>query len=355
MSFKTTLNYVKMILILSHEHLDEPTNCIIDWLLYHNANFKRLNGSDFSFASNLKIDLVENTIRDNNGQILSPSDISVVWYRRWVAPLEKKTYFENFLKKGFTNDETLLIETYNKYLQQESTIYTNGIFSIFKDKFWIPKPSKARGNINKLDVLLRAKDTGLKIPNTIVTSSKEDVIEFLESNGSIITKPIYEANTFRYKEIEKPLLTAEVTNEDIKEFPETFFPSLFQNNIKKEFEIRTFIHRNKIYSMAMFSQNDKQTSVDFRNYNIEKPNRYVPFILPSEIETKLLNLLEDLELNTGSIDLIYDGSNYIFLEINPVGQFGMVSLNCNYHLEKMIAEDLIDLEQLKKESFNLIK
>lgn len=336
-----------MILILSHEHLDEPTNYIIDWLLYHNANFIRLNGSDFSFTSNLKIDLIDNTVRDNNGRVISAADINVVWYRRWVAPSEKKTYFGSFLENGFTDDETLLIETYNKYLQQESTIYTNGIFSIFKDKLWIPKPNKARGNINKLDVLLRAKDVGLKIPNTIVTSCKKDVIDFLAANGSIITKPIYEANTFRYKEIEKPLLTAEVNDEDIQEFPDTFFPSLFQNNIKKEFEIRTFIHRNKIYSMAMFSQNDAQTSVDFRNYNIEKPNRYVPFDLPDEVENKLLILLEDLELNTGSIDLIYDGEDYIFLEINPVGQFGMVSVNCNYHLGKMIAEDLIDIQQLK--------
>ena len=45
-----------------------------------------------------------------------------------------------------------------------------------------------------------------------------------------------------------------------------------------------------------------------------------------------------LNLNSGSLDLIRaaDGK-YVFLEINPVGQFGMVSYPCNYNIEKEIA------------------
>ena len=95
--------------------------------------------------------------------------------------------------------------------------------------------------------------------------------------------------------------------------------------------------------MAIFSQNDKQTKVDFRNYNDNKPNRYVPYVLPKNIELKITQLMQKLDLNTGSVDLIknHDG-NYVFLEINPVGQFGMVSEPCNYYLEKIIAEYLIN-------------
>jgi hypothetical protein len=40
--------------------------------------------------------------------------------------------------------------------------------------------------------------------------------------------------------------------------------------------------------------------------------------------------------------LIYaKDSNYYFLEVNPEGQLGMVSLPCNYYLEKKIAKELI--------------
>ena len=335
-----------MILILSHEHLDEPTNSIIDWLSFYNADFIRLNGEDFSITNSLKIDINNKEITNNKGQKLSENEVNVIWYRRWATPEMDKVSFQKYTDLNYTDDEVLLIEKYQKHLLRESTTYNNGIFSIFKDKFWIPKPHKARGHINKLDVLIRAKDFGLLIPNTIITSSKRDVIEFLDTNNSIITKPIYEANTLTYKDVEAPFLTKEVTIKHIEDFPDIFFPSLFQKNIVKEFEIRSFIHRKNIYSMAMFSQRDQQTNVDFRNYNTSKPNRYVPFLLPKEIEKKLFNLLEDLDLNTGSIDLILDEQgNYVFLEINPVGQFGMVSLSCNYDLEKMVAEDLIEINK----------
>lgn len=36
------------------------------------------------------------------------------------------------------------------------------------------------------------------------------------------------------------------------------------------------------------------------------------------------------------------GNNFYFLEINPVGQFGMVSGPCNYKIEKLIAKYIIE-------------
>ena len=52
-------------------------------------------------------------------------------------------------------------------------------------------------------------------------------------------------------------------------------------------------------------------------------------------------LMHDLELNTGSIDLVLgqDGK-YYFLEVNPCGQYRMTSDPCNYYLDKLIAKTL---------------
>lgn len=75
--------------------------------------------------------------------------------------------------------------------------------------------------------------------------------------------------------------------------------------IDKKYEIRTFYLKGKFYSMAIFSQNDSKTVVDFRNYNIEKPNRTVPYNLPKSITHKISQLMRNLEMNCGSIDLIY--------------------------------------------------
>jgi glutathione synthase/RimK-type ligase-like ATP-grasp enzyme len=93
--------------------------------------------------------------------------------------------------------------------------------------------------------------------------------------------------------------------------------------------------------MAIFSQSNKMTETDYRNYDLDNPNRIVPYKLNKQLENKLILLLENLELNSGSIDLIKskDGK-YYFLEVNPVGQFGQLSYNCNYNIEKIIAKSL---------------
>ena len=46
-------------------------------------------------------------------------------------------------------------------------------------------------------------------------------------------------------------------------------------------------------------------------------------------------------LNFGCIDMIYSQNNrYVFLEVNPVGQYDYVSQNCNYSIHEFIAKQL---------------
>ncbi|STD14031.1 ATP-GRASP peptide maturase, grasp-with-spasm system [Chryseobacterium carnipullorum] len=68
------------------------------------------------------------------------------------------------------------------------------------------------------------------------------------------------------------------------------------------------------------------------------PIETVPFKLPESIEKMIDTLMKRISLESGSIDLLYSTDNiFYFLEVNPVGQFDMVSFPCNYHLEKEIA------------------
>ena len=97
--------------------------------------------------------------------------------------------------------------------------------------------------------------------------------------------------------------------------------------------------------MAIFSQEDKQTVIDFRNYNDQIPNRYVPYKLPHNIEDKIDKFMHKMNLDTGSIDMIVTPDlKYIFLEVNPVGQYDMVSVPCNYYLHKKIAQTISNNE-----------
>ncbi len=89
--------------------------------------------------------------------------------------------------------------------------------------------------------------------------------------------------------------------------------------------------------MAIFSQNDSKTEVDFRKKTEDSQVRNVPYRLPEHIREKLIEVAAKLRLDTGSFDMIVDtDNNYIFLEVNPLGQFSMTSFPCNYYLERKL-------------------
>jgi hypothetical protein len=59
--------------------------------------------------------------------------------------------------------------------------------------------------------------------------------------------------------------------------------------------------------------------------------------------------MKQLNLNTGSIDMAVNTENeYVFFEVNPIGQYGMTSVPCNYNLDKKIAEYLINTDKCQE-------
>jgi glutathione synthase/RimK-type ligase-like ATP-grasp enzyme len=195
----------------------------------------------------------------------------------------------------------------------------------------------------KLNQLLKAYECGLTIPKTYITNSKEQLTNIIEEKSSYITKAMYEGIGFNINEDSYTTYTSRI---NINQFSSNIFlPSLVQKEITKKYEVRTFILGKKDYSMAIFSQGNRQTEVDYRQYDSSVPNKKAPFALPEMIKEKVLSLMDKMNLKTGSIDFIVDmDDNYYFLEINPYGQFGMVSIPNNYNLEHEFAKYLMEYE-----------
>lgn len=186
-----------------------------------------------------------------------------------------------------------------------------------------------------------AKSVGLDIPSSFIGNEKQEVQLFANSLSALITKPLKTGENVLLDNKIYTLATEKCTDNDISNLLDKFFPSYLQECLDKAYELRVFYLDGKCYTMAIFSQLDEQTKIDFRRYNSKKPNRCVPFILPENIAFLIDKFMKTIDLNTGSIDIVVtkDG-RYVFLEVNPVGQFGMVSFPCNYYLEEKVAEYL---------------
>lgn len=323
-----------MILILSMES-DVSTISVIDWLDYLCSRWKRVNGEDIDETQDelfLKIandELPFCTLLDG----IDHHQVTAVWDRRFHGLNRIRHWiYSDTSDIGFNNArlEKLLIAEVGKV-----HAYTHTFFS---DCFWLDTAGAA--TVNKLNVLDCASKVGLKIPRTVVTNKKDSLIAAF-SGCEIITKHISEAHGLFFDATLFMNYTAVVTKEFVDTLPETFFPSLFQEKIEKKYEIRAFYLMGIIYAMAIFSQSSEQTKVDFRQYDFSNSNRMVPFELPLSVQAKINDLMERLNLKHGSIDLIKSvDDEYVFLEVNPVGQFGMVSHPCNYYLEEKVAQTL---------------
>lgn len=197
--------------------------------------------------------------------------------------------------------------------------------------------------INKLEVLLLAKKIGLKIPETIITTKKQDVLNFIEQYDIIISKSISDFPTIKTDEGFIHSYTSTFQRSEIINLSESFFPTLFQELICKKFDVRIVYFNKQFFSGIILSQKDKKTKIDFRRYNLSNPNRINPIELPIYIKQKLISLMDNLNLNLGVIDMVYSiKKEFVFLEVNPIGQFGNISKLLMHNIEKRIAKYLIN-------------
>ncbi|WP_158559345.1 grasp-with-spasm system ATP-grasp peptide maturase [Deminuibacter soli] len=329
-------NAQSMILLLSRQD-DGSTALVIEWLIALRKKYIRVN-SDTNRMKFVSFDIdKEELIIEQNGVRVNLAEVNSTWYRRRGFSMENISIEDTTLSKAVFRNNSHYHKT---HMQSELKVMIEFIHAFVEGRSTKQIGNHSSVEVNKLKVLEAAKRCGLKIPQSFIVTTKADLVNIINTYNDVITKAISGQGVYFFTQTHHYYsYTEKIGLEQAAELPDTFFPSLFQTQIKKKYELRIFYLRGECYTMAIFSQGDKKTEVDFRKYNTKKPNRFVPYKLPAGIEQKLTKLMNELNLDTGSIDIIVDRNNeYYFLEVNPIGQFSMTSVPCNYYLEKKIAE-----------------
>lgn len=315
-----------MILILS-ENSDNTTFSVIKWLEHYQQEVMLITENDKILG--LSLTNGQSMIRFSDKE-LDLRKVTAYWYRRGG--------FSFSAGANYADCPPALTAVVN----QEMRLAAGLIHSRLSE---VPHLGAVHdGNINRLVVMDAAVVAGLQVPAFAVFCQREDVAAFAATHGKIVTKPIGDG----IMEEEDQAMYAHYTTlfepEDIAALPETFIPAMFAAYVPKKYELRIFYLDGSCYAMAVISQQDTKTTVDMRRYNYRKPNRNLPYKLPVVVAEKINMLMEKLQLKTGAIDMIVTPEDeFVFLEVNPVGQFGNVSSNCNYQLEQRVAAYLTRL------------
>ncbi|QHI36884.1 hypothetical protein IMCC3317_22540 [Kordia antarctica] len=326
-----------MILILGTSSYEQGTNPVLDWLIYLKADFIKLTIEDvFINFEDINVDINNQQLSYNN--ISLNESVNVVWYRHFMKP-----------QQFVSSEDSKFYSKLNKELHSEVKFFTQFMYECLKDKKWVS--SYPSIYLNKLTVLNHAEKYGIRVPSSKILNTKKHAAQFLEecTSESLIVKQFsdhsrgyYVDNDTSYFSFAKAL-----KNDDIATLATSFFPTLFQEKIDTDYEIRVFYIDGQFYASAILC--DAGYNTDDRKKIMSQSNiHHVAYELPEILKQQLTRLMNTIDLAMGAIDLIKSKSGkYYFLEVNPIGQYLYESEKCNLHIAKNIAEYLI--KQDKKE------
>ncbi len=257
-----------------------------------------------------------------DGKTYNVDDFSAIWYMKPHLPFK------------LINFEPV---EYRQFIHRQFRAMRTALWSIFRHKKWIDDPWTIQIAENKLYQLNLATQIGFTIPDTLVTSDPDRVKGFYEKhNGNIIVK-LLNATPM----VNQVLYTNRVTAEYLAQIDSVkMSPSMFQACISKEYELRITVVGDEIFPVKIYSQEDEATSLDWR----KKPKlndfdlKMEQTTLPEKVEQRIRNYMKAIGLHYGCIDMIVGkDSKYIFLEINPNGQWYFVQLRAEAKIAKAIA------------------
>lgn len=278
------------------------------------------------------------TLSDGNN-IVDTRQITSVWYRRFGDLL---------LNAGIADYE-------ERFVRSECSSLLHSLFGQIKCFSVNPRQSENQANV-KVYQLQVAKQVGLSVPLTLITNQPDEVRSFVANHlGPVLFKPIagpaVGGGPARLtKEIEQAyagqfvlppaqpvdspgqmsyaVFSKILTSEYMEQIDRiAACPVVFQAYIEKHLELRITIVGEAIFAAEIHSQEYEDTKIDWR-YSAMSPNAmptHKIHNLPDEVSNKLLSLMKHLGLVFGCIDMILTPEGeYVFLEVNPGGQWGWV-------------------------------
>lgn len=318
----------KIEILLITNKSDITTDFIVKCLIGRGAPFYRLNTEDIGVSLQLFFDFNKKkySIIDKSRCIeIDLLQIKSVYFRR---PEIRK--IDSSLSLGEAN-----------FIISEILFSLEGLYQILNKAYWLNNVFRIREAENKIHQLILAKEIGLNTPNAVITNNQTYAHNFYKENDELcIIKPI-KSGLVEGKEEEGVIFTNKVKLNKANLARVESCPVYLQKLIIKKGDIRITVIGDEIFAAFIHSQETIESKIDWRKSS--KSLIHSPIDVPKEIIAKCLTLVKQLKLNFAAIDFILDTeNNYIFLEINPNGQWAWIERKLNYPISNKITDILIE-------------
>jgi len=320
-----------MILIVTNK-LDPHADAVIGHLKSKGVGFARFNTEDFpqkiTFTWQGTDSAIEGVLQLPLGRKIGLSQITSCWYRRPVNP---------------TISGEIIAQQAKQFAEEEANFLLTGLWTYLAGCFWINYPLKIRQAESKINNLKLAAEIGFLIPRTLITNVPREAKDFFHHcQGKVINKVLGKGQVEYLKDYYF-IYAHKVLPQDLEKMGSVAYtPTLFQEYIPKKVEIRVTVVGEKIFSCEIHSQNSEKTIDDWRHYDLENVKHLV-HQLPKSIERLCLKIMERLDLNFATFDFILTPEDkYVFLELNPNGQWLWIEQLAGLPISQTIADLLIN-------------
>jgi hypothetical protein len=245
-----------------------------------------------------------------------------VWYRRPTA-------FEFGERMGEAERQFALSEA------------LHGIGGILRatDCLWVNRPDIDAVAELKPYHLGLAKQLGMRVPRTLLTNDPEEVAALLERAERPIVYKALTGGVIHYPgAFPNGLLTTVVGDEILDHLDRVRHTMcVFQEYVDKAYQVRLTVIGNTYFPVTIRSQDVDTTKVDWRGENHLSYGDYRP--LPDEMVKATQALLAELGVVYAAVDFIVTPSGeYVFLEVNPGGQFMWMQHDLNLPFSDHVAD-----------------
>jgi MvdC family ATP-grasp ribosomal peptide maturase len=237
-----------------------------------------------------------------------------------------------------------LDERYRSMCVSEAIAALEGFLDALHNARWINNLDHQRNAENKQRQLRLAARAGLRVPKTLVTNDPAAARQFFAETDQTVAKLLRPVDVSM--DAAAPFVyTSRVREQDLAAV-ETLrhSPMVFQEFIPKAYELRVAYVAGETFTGALDAAGTSRGHTDWRLAAPEEC-RWQMAQLPTEVSSSVNALMSELGLVFGAVDLICTPSGeYVFLEVNPSGEWGMLERDLGLPISEAIAKALIEDE-----------
>lgn len=320
-------------LLIVSDKTDPHVKYLLPHLAARGAKYRWIEPGDLPARATLSIDYTWSGLRGcsmvYDDELLELRQIRSVWYRRPTFPLV----------------DPRVVETDSRRCAADvSQACLVGLADLLQAR-WLPGPPRAvEAAANKIHQLSLAPACGFRVPRTLVTNDPARFLQFYEElEGRVVTKLVRYVHGVKSDDgTLRVFFTYPLKRRDLANYRALrYAPMILQEYVPKRLELRVTVVGEKVFPAAIDSQASRSARHDWRHYDCDR-TPYTQHKLPADIEAACVRLVTAYGLRFGALDLILTPSGeYVFLELNPNGQWAFVQELSGLPIADAVAEELV--------------